>query len=201
MTGSFITTGSAHASHLVQSFLAKHQITPVTQALYGPDLTPCDFWLCPKLKSPLKGKRFQTTDEIQKNTTGQLMVSGRAVWGPKVPTLKGRGLRHHCHMYSVSCILSLLQYMSLFFISHGWIISGQTLCINLSCCLLDKSSYISNRKLKLKIFKIYLTIIFFKLGSFLVFYVLNEYSTILHPETQASNPFHIAPRVSFLGQS
>ena len=38
------------------------------------DLAPCDFWLFPKLKSPLKGKRFQTVDEIQKNTTGQLMV-------------------------------------------------------------------------------------------------------------------------------
>ena len=26
-----------------------------------------------KLKSPLKGKRFQTIDEIQENTIGQLM--------------------------------------------------------------------------------------------------------------------------------
>ena len=43
----------------------------------------------PKLKSPLKGKRFQTVDEIQENTTGQLMVIGRAVGDPKMPTLKG----------------------------------------------------------------------------------------------------------------
>ena len=39
-----------------------------------PGLVPCDFWLFPKLKSPLKGKRFQTTSEIQKNTMGQLMA-------------------------------------------------------------------------------------------------------------------------------
>ena len=61
-------------SHLVQRLLAKHQITQVTQPLYNPDLVPCDFWLFPKLKSPLKGKRFQTIDEIQEHTMGQLMA-------------------------------------------------------------------------------------------------------------------------------
>ena len=44
----------AHASHLVQSFLAKHQITHVTQPLYSPDLVPCDFWLFPKTKMTLE---------------------------------------------------------------------------------------------------------------------------------------------------
>ena len=63
----------AHASRLVQSFLVKPQITQVTQPPYSPDLVPWDFWLFPKLKSPLKGNRFQTMDEIQENTTGQLM--------------------------------------------------------------------------------------------------------------------------------
>lgn len=33
-----------------------------------------DFTLLPKLKSPLKGKRFQTIDKIQENLTRQLMV-------------------------------------------------------------------------------------------------------------------------------
>ena len=35
----------AHASRLVQSFLAQHQITQVTQPPYSPDLVSCDFWL------------------------------------------------------------------------------------------------------------------------------------------------------------
>ena len=48
----------AHTSRLMQSFLVKHQITQVTQPHYSPDLTPWDFCLFPKLKSPLKGKRF-----------------------------------------------------------------------------------------------------------------------------------------------
>ena len=77
-----------HASYLMQRFLAKYQITQVIQSPYSPDLVPCDFWLFPRLKSHLKGKRFQTIDEIQENMTGQQMVIGRTVWGPKVPTLK-----------------------------------------------------------------------------------------------------------------
>ena len=68
-----------HGSRLVQRYLAKHQITQVTQTPYSPDLAPCNFWLFPKLKSPLKGKRFQTVDETQENMMGQLMVAGRTV--------------------------------------------------------------------------------------------------------------------------
>ena len=63
-----------HASCLAQGFLAKHQITQVTQPLCSPDLVSWNFWPFPKLKSPLKGKKFQTIDEIQENTMGQLMV-------------------------------------------------------------------------------------------------------------------------------
>ena len=94
LTHSWIT------SHV--EFLVKHQITQVTQPHYS-----WDFWLFPKLKSPLKGKRFQTIDEIQENTTGQLMAIGRTVWGPKVTTLKGTeaSLSYvQCFLYLVSCI-------------------------------------------------------------------------------------------------
>ena len=74
--------------HVSCNFLVKHQITHVTQPPYSANLALCDFWLFPKLKSPLKGKRFQTISEIQANMMGRLLVTGRTVWGPKVPTLK-----------------------------------------------------------------------------------------------------------------
>ena len=96
-----------HALHLVQSCLAKHQITQVTRPPYSPDLVPCDFWLFPKLKSPLKKKRFQTIDEIQENTMGQLMAIGRTVWGPKLPAWKGTEVSLpyvQCFLFLVSCI-------------------------------------------------------------------------------------------------
>ena len=63
-----------HASPTLQSFLAKHQITCITQSPYSPDLAPCDSWFFLKLKSPLKRKRFQSISEIQENMTEQLMA-------------------------------------------------------------------------------------------------------------------------------
>ena len=98
---SFITP--AHTLWLVQNYLAKHQITQVTQLPYSPDLVPWNFWLFPKLKSPLKGKRFQTVHEIQENIMGQLI--GRTVWGSKLPTLKETGES----LSSVQCFLSLVS--------------------------------------------------------------------------------------------
>ena len=104
-------SGPTHASHLVQSFFVKYQITQVTQLPYSPNLAPCDFWLFPNLKSPLKRKKFLTIGEIQENTVGQLIVIGRTVWGPKLPTWMG--LRHHCPMYNVYCIFfNLCLYFS-----------------------------------------------------------------------------------------
>ena len=38
--------------------LVKNHITQVCQPPYSPDLAPCEFWLFPKLKSSLKGRRF-----------------------------------------------------------------------------------------------------------------------------------------------
>ena len=78
---------------------------------HSPDLAPYHFWLFPKLKSPLKGKRFQTIDEIQENRTGQLKVIGRTVWGLKVPEgpLKGPEVS----LSYVQCFLSLFQWVSL----------------------------------------------------------------------------------------
>ena len=64
----------------------------------------------PKLKSPLKGKRFQTINEIQENTTGQLMAIERTVGGPKVATLKGTETSFsyvQCFLYLVSSSINV----------------------------------------------------------------------------------------------
>jgi transposase len=39
---------------------------------YSPDLAPADFFLFPKLKTTLKGRRFQTSEEIQENALREL---------------------------------------------------------------------------------------------------------------------------------
>ena len=94
----------ANASHLLQ-FLGETLNHLGDSAPYSPDLMPCNFWLFLKLKSSLKGKRFQTIGEIQENTTGQLMAIGRTVWGPQVPTLKGT----EASLTYVQCFLYLLS--------------------------------------------------------------------------------------------
>ena len=44
------------------------------QPLYSPDLAPADFFLYPKLKTPMKGKRFAMIEEI-KEKSERLAVS------------------------------------------------------------------------------------------------------------------------------
>jgi hypothetical protein len=58
----------------VREFLAKHSIPVVHHPPYSPDLAPCDFFLFHRLKSTLKGKRFQDVAEIQLNTTGKFQA-------------------------------------------------------------------------------------------------------------------------------
>ncbi|KAL4143544.1 hypothetical protein QTP88_005863 [Uroleucon formosanum] len=62
----------AHSAHIVQQFFTKHGIPVASQPPYLPDLAPCDFFLFPKIKMVLKGKRFQDVDEIKQNATEQL---------------------------------------------------------------------------------------------------------------------------------
>ena len=57
-----------HSSHLIQIF-RKYQTPVVRQAPCSPDMTP-KFSLFPKLKRSLKGKRFQTREDIMTATTG-----------------------------------------------------------------------------------------------------------------------------------
>ena len=63
----------AHTSHLVQKFLTKHLTAQLQQPPYSPDLTPCDFFLFPKFKKVLKGHRFETTEDIKRNSTKTLL--------------------------------------------------------------------------------------------------------------------------------
>jgi len=62
----------AHASLLIRGYLAKHQTPVVPHPPYSPDLAPADFFLFPKLKTTLKGRRSQTIEEIQENATIEL---------------------------------------------------------------------------------------------------------------------------------
>jgi transposase len=55
----------AHVSLLIREFLTNQEMTVMPQPPYSPDLAPADFFLFPKLKSTLKGRRFQMVEEIK----------------------------------------------------------------------------------------------------------------------------------------
>ena len=57
--------GPVHNSILVTDYLTKIGIKTVPLPPYGPDLTPCDFWLFPKIG----GCRSETTEEMKEADT------------------------------------------------------------------------------------------------------------------------------------
>jgi hypothetical protein len=54
-----------HTSVLAQQFLAKYKMAVIPHPPHSPDLAPNDFFLFPEMKLKLKGRRFDTIDEIQ----------------------------------------------------------------------------------------------------------------------------------------
>ena len=49
----------------VKRFLAKYSIPVLDHPPYSPDLAPCDFYLFPKVKSALKGTRFESVEAVK----------------------------------------------------------------------------------------------------------------------------------------
>jgi histone-lysine N-methyltransferase SETMAR len=59
----------AHNALSVKTFLTKHMIIVLEHPSYSPDLAPCDFFLFPKIKSALKGTRFESVDAVKAKAT------------------------------------------------------------------------------------------------------------------------------------
>jgi len=59
----------AHNALSVKMFLTKHKITVLEHPPCSPDLAPCDFFLFPKIKSALKGTRFESVDAVKAKAT------------------------------------------------------------------------------------------------------------------------------------
>jgi len=61
-----------HQAVAVQEFLARKQVCVLNHPPYSPDLSPCDYFLFPKLKLPLKGRLFEDVQNIQGAVTSSL---------------------------------------------------------------------------------------------------------------------------------
>jgi hypothetical protein len=58
----------------VKQFLAKQGIPDLNHTSYSPDISPPDFFLFPKIKSTLNGRRFEDTEDIKRNVTKELLA-------------------------------------------------------------------------------------------------------------------------------
>ena len=58
----------------LREHFAKNSTNIVPQPAYSPDLAPCDFWLFPKLKRPLRGNRFESIEDIKRESKRALMA-------------------------------------------------------------------------------------------------------------------------------
>ena len=61
-----------HTSLLVRQFLSNKNITVCPHPRYSLELVPCNFWLFPKVKITMKGKHFESIQDIEATTTAQL---------------------------------------------------------------------------------------------------------------------------------
>lgn len=62
----------AHQAKLTQNFLKLTGFQVLPHPAYSPDLAPCDFFLFPKIKKNLKGKRFQSREEVLNAVNAEL---------------------------------------------------------------------------------------------------------------------------------
>lgn len=62
----------AHSARVTQEFLASTQLTLLPHPPYSPDLAPADFFLFSKIKKNLKGKRFDSREELLTALQGEL---------------------------------------------------------------------------------------------------------------------------------
>ena len=70
----YLDSAPAHNALGIREFLAKNNIAVLEQPPYSPDLTPCDFFLFPKLKKVIKRTTFQDSEVIKIAATTELRV-------------------------------------------------------------------------------------------------------------------------------
>ena len=55
---------SSHKCEVVKSFLASEKVKVLNRPPYSPDLSPCDFFLFPRLKKILSGNKYSSRSSL-----------------------------------------------------------------------------------------------------------------------------------------
>ena len=79
-----------HNSILVTDYLTKMGIRTVPHPPYSSDLSPCDFWLFPKLKEKFRGCRYETIEGMKEAVTKVIdTLTQEDFMGPSVSCWNG----------------------------------------------------------------------------------------------------------------
>ena len=65
---------TSHTALVLRDKFVKIFTYIVSQSPYSPGLATCDLWLFPKLKRPLRRRRFESIDEIKAESMKALMA-------------------------------------------------------------------------------------------------------------------------------
>ena len=55
---------SSHKCEVIESFLASEKVKVLNHPPYSPDLSPCDFFLFPRLKKMLSGNKYMSRSSL-----------------------------------------------------------------------------------------------------------------------------------------
>ena len=59
-----VYNASSHKAAIVCEYLNQEKVVKLLQSPYSPDLAPCDFFLFPRLKKHLVGRKYQTRKNL-----------------------------------------------------------------------------------------------------------------------------------------
>jgi len=83
----------SHNAAIVKKFLVNSNVAVLHHPPYSTDLAPADYFLFPKFKFPLKGRHFQTVEEIQCAVTRELNNISKTAFLEGMKKLKERANR------------------------------------------------------------------------------------------------------------
>jgi len=84
----------SHNAAIVKKFLANRNVAVLHHPPYSPDLAPIDYFLFPKLKFSLKGRHFQTVEEIQFAVTRERNNTSKTACLEGIKKLKERANKY-----------------------------------------------------------------------------------------------------------
>lgn len=77
----------------VRKFLAKKQIPVIQHPAYSPDLSPCNYYLFPKIKSTIKGAMYEDIEDIKTAVTSFINTIEKPALQKSMRELIGRAQR------------------------------------------------------------------------------------------------------------